>query len=138
MVWQCVASQSVDRPKLAYTQDTHLHALEVTDLENKSKHSTAAFFNGTKPEYPRRMHCIQGSDAHRLTTDTLRKKNLGVGDRTTDVLLPEVSYEALRELFLGNDFALTRPHHLSAEPCSTLSAPRKKRALISSRISTRV
>ena len=102
--------------KIAYTQDIHLHALEVTDLENKSKHSTAAFFNGTKPEYPRRMHCIQGSDAHRLTTDPLRKKNLGVGDRATDVLLPEVSFEALRELFLGNDFALTRPHHFSTEP----------------------
>ncbi len=100
--------------KIAYTQDIHLHALEVTDLENKSKHSTAAFFNGTKPEYPRRMHCIQGSDSHRLTTDPLRKKNLGVGDRATDVLLPEVSFEALRELFLGNDFALTRPHHFSA------------------------
>ena len=102
--------------KIAYTQDIHLHALEVTDLENKSKHSMAAFFNGTKPEYPRRMHCIQGSDAHRLTTDPLRKKNLGVGDRATDVLLPEVSFEALRDVFLGNDFALTRPHHFSAEP----------------------
>jgi hypothetical protein len=102
--------------KIAYTQDIHLHALEVTDLENKSKHSTAAFFNGTKPEYPRRMHCIQGSDSHRLTTDSLRKKNLGVGDRVTDVLLPEVSFEALRDVFLGNDFALTRPHRFSAEP----------------------
>ncbi len=102
--------------KIAYTQDPHLHALEVTDLENKSKHSTAAFFNGTKPEYPRRMHCIQGSDAHRLTTDPVRKKNLGVGDRATDVLLPEVSFEALRELFRSNDFARTRPHRLAAEP----------------------
>ena len=102
--------------KIAYTQDIHLHALEVTDLENKSKHSTAAFFNGTKPEYPRRMHCIQGSDSHRLTTDPLRKKNLGVGDRATDVLLPEVSFEALRDVFLSNDFALTRPHRFSAEP----------------------
>jgi PHP family Zn ribbon phosphoesterase len=53
--------------KIAYTQDPHLHALEVTDLEQKGRHTTAAFFSGTKPEYPRRMHCIQGSDAHRLT-----------------------------------------------------------------------
>ncbi len=102
--------------KIAYTQDPHLHALEVTDLENAGKHSTAAFFSGTKPEYPRRIHCIQGSDAHRLTTDPVRKKNLGVGDRTTEVLLPDVSFEALRELFLSNDFARTRPHRLSAEP----------------------
>lgn len=102
--------------KIAYTQDPHLHALEVTDLENKGKHSTAAFFNGSKPEYPRRMHCIQGSDAHRLTSDPARKKNLGVGERTTDVLLPEVTFEALRELFISNDFARTRPHRQSAEP----------------------
>ena len=102
--------------KIAYTQDQHLHALEVTDLEGKGKRTTAAFFNGTKPEYPRRMHCIQGSDAHRLKTDPRRKKNLGVGDRATDVLLPEVSFEALRELFLSNDFARTRPHRKKAEP----------------------
>jgi len=34
------------------------------------------------------MHCIQGLDAHRLTTDMARKKNLGIGDRATHVLLP--------------------------------------------------
>lgn len=102
--------------RIAYTQDPNLHALEVTDLELKGSRSTAAFFNGTKPEYPRRMHCIQGSDAHRLTTDTSRKKNLGVGDRPTDVLLPDVSFEALRELFLGNDFSRTRPNRHKEEP----------------------
>ena len=102
--------------KIAYTQDSYLHALEVTDLDNKGKHSTAAFFNGTKPEYPRRMHCIQGSDAHRLTTDMARKKNLGIGDRATDVLLPDVSFEALLELFQSNDFARTRPHLAAAVP----------------------
>ena len=102
--------------KIAYTQDPHLHALEVTDLENKGKRSTAGFFNGTKPEYPRRMHCIQASDAHRLTQDTARKKNLGVGDRSTDVLIPEESFEALRELFTSNDFARTRPTRQAAEP----------------------
>jgi hypothetical protein len=102
--------------KIAYTQDLHLHALEVTDLDKKGRNSTAAFFNGTKPEYPRRMHCIQGSDAHRLSSDPSKKKVLGLGDRTTDVLLPEVSFEALRELFLGNDFGRTRPHMASAEP----------------------
>jgi hypothetical protein len=102
--------------KIAYTQDPHLHALEVTDLEQKGRQSTANFFNGTKPEYPRRMHCIQGSDAHRLTMDPQRKKNLGLGDRTTDVFLPEVSFEALLELFNSNDFARTRPHRHIEEP----------------------
>ncbi len=48
--------------KIAYTQDPNLHALEVTDLDQKGRRSTAQFFNGTKPEYPRRMHCIQGSE----------------------------------------------------------------------------
>ena len=102
--------------KIAYTQDPHLHALEVTDLEQKGPRAAAAFFNGTKPEYPRRMHCIQGSDAHRLNTDPIRKKNLGVGDRPTDVLLSEQSFEALKELFTNNDFSRTRPHRHQEEP----------------------
>jgi hypothetical protein len=102
--------------RIAYTQDVNLDALEVTDLELKGGRSTAGFFNGTKPEYSRRMHCIQGSDCHRLTTDPVRKKNLGVGDRTTEVFLPEPSFEALLELFSHNDFARTRPHRLNEEP----------------------
>lgn len=102
--------------KIAYTQDDHLHALEVTDLENKRGHNTAAFFSGRKPEYPRRMHCIQGSDAHRLSIDPDRNKNLGVGDRTTDVRLPEVSFAALLDLFESNDFARTRPTRHTAAP----------------------
>jgi hypothetical protein len=102
--------------KIAYTQDSNLHALEVTDLENKGRRTTSAFFSGTKPEYPRRMHTIQGSDAHRLSTDPQRKKNLGVGERATEVLLPEVSFSALMELFTSNDFARTRPHRTKEEP----------------------
>jgi hypothetical protein len=101
--------------KIAYTQDPNLHALEVTDLDARGHSRTAAFFNGAKPEYPRRMHCIQGSDAHRLRTDPANKKNLGVGDRATEVLVDEVSFEALRELFASNDFARTRPHWPAAE-----------------------
>jgi len=102
--------------KIAYTQDPNLHALEVTDLEQKGRQATAAFFNGTKPEYPRRMHCIQGSDAHRLTLDPQRKKILGVGDRATDVMISEVNFDALMELFTSNDFARTRPHRHQEEP----------------------
>jgi len=102
--------------KIAYTQDPHLHALEVTDLEQRGARTTAAFFNGTKPEYPRRMHCIQGSDSHRLVADPQRKKNPGIGDRATEVLLPEVSFAALKDLFLSNDFARTRPRRHKEEP----------------------
>ncbi len=101
--------------KIAYTQDPHLHALEVTDLDARSHSRTAAFFNGTKPEYPRRMHCIQGSDAHRLRSDPANKKNLGVGDRATEVMIDETTFEALRALFESNDFARTRPHWPAAE-----------------------
>ena len=101
--------------KIAFTQDINLHALEVTDLEQKGPRSTAAFFNGTKPEYPRRMHCIQGSDAHRITADPLRKKNLSIGDRATDVLMAECTFQALKEVFLGNDFSRTRPHSHAEE-----------------------
>lgn len=96
--------------KIAYTQDSNLHALEVTDLDTKRRRSTAAFFNGTKPEYPRRMHCIQGSDAHRLSVDPDNDKKLGVGERATDMLLPEVSFNAILNLLQSNDFARTRPH----------------------------
>ncbi len=104
--------------KIAYTQDEHLHALEVTDLELTGKRTTAHFFNGTKPEYPRRMHCIQGSDAHRLTNDPIRKKNFGLGERTTEILLGEKSFEAILNVFKGNDFSRTRPRKEISEPVS--------------------
>ncbi|GAB4522236.1 MAG: hypothetical protein Fur0018_03730 [Anaerolineales bacterium] len=96
--------------KIAYTQDPTLHALEVTDLDRRGPRTTATFFSGTKPEYPRRMHCIQGSDSHRLIGEGQRGRNLGVGERTTEVLLPECSFDALLKLFQSNDFARTRPY----------------------------
>jgi len=112
--------------KIAYTQDEHLHALEVTDLENKGRRTTAKFFNGSKPEYPRRMHCIQGSDSHRLVRDPKNAKNLGVGDRVTEVLLPEVSFDALKELFLSKDFARSRPYHPTEAPFDYIRAAREE------------
>ncbi len=48
--------------KIAYTQDPNLDALEITDYDRHGR-STARFFSGSKAEYPRRMHCLQGSDA---------------------------------------------------------------------------
>jgi len=102
--------------KIAYTQDPHLISIEVTDLEKKGRHSTASFFSGNKPEYPRRMHCIQGSDAHLLTKKLTIQNKLGVGDRTTDVRIREKNYGALRELFKSNNFSRTRPHQLSSQP----------------------
>ncbi|MBI3159275.1 MAG: putative DNA binding domain-containing protein [Chloroflexi bacterium] len=101
--------------KIAYTQDPHLHALEVTDLDQPGGRTTAGFFSGIKPEYPRRMHCIQGSDAHRLDGDPARKKNPGVGERVTEVLLSSPSFAALEALFSSNDFARTRPRRKQKE-----------------------
>jgi hypothetical protein len=124
-----VAMRGLDfggQTKIAYTQDPHLHALEVTDLDSKSKRSTATFFNGTKPEYPRRMHCIQSSDSHRLNRDPKNSKNLGAFDRVTEVLLPEVSFAALKQVLLGNDFALTRPYlGKTSEPYDVVKAARE-------------
>jgi hypothetical protein len=117
--------------KIAYTQDPNLHALEVTDLERRGRRTTANFFSGTKPEYPRRMHCIQGSDAHRLEADPNRHKVLGLGDRATDVYLPELSFEALLDLFKGNDFSRTRPHrHKTAPAFDYVQEARKEGANI--------
>jgi hypothetical protein len=95
--------------KIAWTQDPHLHALEVTDLEKRGRRTTAAFYNGSKPEYPRRMHCIQGTDAHRLVADPKQAERLGVGDRLTEIRLKELSFEALRTALTGTDFSVTRP-----------------------------
>jgi len=102
--------------KIAYTQDLNLVALEVTDLEKKGRHSTASFFSGNKPEYPRRMHCIQGSDAHLLVKKIKFQNKLGVGDRTTDVRLPDRSFQAIQDLFASNNFSRTRPHQLGSQP----------------------
>jgi len=112
--------------KIAYTQDPHLHAMEVTDLEKKGRRTTASFYSGSKPEYPRRMHCIQGSDAHRLNRDPQDRNALGVGDRVTEVLLPEVSFEALKEVFLGDDFARTRPYRPAKAPFDHVRAAREQ------------
>jgi len=113
--------------KIAFTQDPHLHALEVTDLENTSRRATARFFDGSKPEYSRRMHCIQGSDAHRLMRDPKDKNRTGIGDRVTDVLLAEVSFEALRSVFEGDDFTRTRPYRPPAEmPFDHVEAAREQ------------
>ena len=102
--------------KIAYTQDPNLHALEVTDLEQKGPGPRRR--SSTAPSRNIRAGCT-ASRVQTLTawsTDPARKKNPGIGDRATDVLLPEVSFEALKELFSSNDFARTRPHRHKEEP----------------------
>ena len=116
--------------KIAYTQDPYLHALDVTDLESNNRRTTSRFFDGSKPEYPRRMRCIQGSNAHRLSAASSQKGQLGIGDRITEVLLPEQSFEALIEMFQGTDFARTRPYRSSRDPYDYIQASREEGASI--------
>ena len=113
--------------KIAFTQDVHLHALEVTDLESSSRRATARFFDGSKPEYPRRMHCIQGSDAHRLVRDPKDKNRAGIGDRITEVLLRDTTFEDLKAVFEADDFTRTRPYQPLAEiPFDFVEAAREQ------------
>jgi hypothetical protein len=117
--------------RMAYTQDRHLHALELTDLGKRGRDSTKSFFNGTRPEYPRRMHCIQGSDAHSLDT-FLEGKNVrvGVGERVTEMALRERSFEALREMLTGTDFSRTRPYTPDKQPYDFILAAREEGATL--------
>ncbi len=112
--------------RIAYTQDANLHTLEVTDLEKRGRYTTRKFFDGSKPEYPRAMRCIQGSDAHRLARDPGNPKSLGVGDRVTEILLPEVSFEALASVIKGNDLTLTRPYRGPANPVDFVQLAREE------------
>jgi len=111
--------------KIAYTQDGNLDALEVTDIDRRGP-STARFFNGSKSEYARRMHCIQGSDAHRLTTDAKNIKRLGIGERTTEMLLDAPTFDNLSTLLRSNQFDRTRPARAVDKPFDPLVAAREE------------
>ena len=116
--------------RIAYTQDRHLHALEATDMGRRGRYSTQRFFDGTKPEYPRRMRIIQGSDAHRINAEEngSKRANLGVGDRITEVQLRERSFEALLALFNSNDFTRSRPFRGDQQPYDPIQAARERGA----------
>lgn len=112
--------------RIAYTQDPNLHVLEVTDLEKRGRYNTRRFFDGSKPEYPRPMRCIQGSDAHRLLKDPNNPKVLGIGDRITEILLEDVSFDALARVLKGNDLSLTRPYRGPANPIDFVQLAREE------------
>ena len=112
--------------RVAYTQDPNVHALEVTDLEKRGNQTTRRFFDGSKPEYPRPMRVIQGSDAHRLTRESAASPYLGVGDRITEILLEEVSFDALARVIKGNDHSLTRPYRGTAKAVDFVQLAREE------------
>ncbi len=116
--------------RIAYTQDSNLHALEVTDLSKRGRGTTQRFFDGTKSEYPRRMRCIQGSDAHRLNAlgpdKNGKQAHLGVGDRVTEVQLAEPTFEALLELLRSNDFSRSKAYTASHKPYDYVEVAREE------------
>jgi hypothetical protein len=113
--------------RIAYTQDRHLAALELTDMHNKGRGSTRRFFDGTKAEYPRRMHLLQGSDAHSLDS-FMEGKNMrfGVGERVTEMNLRDRSFEAIKELLEASDFSRTRPYNADRTPYDFVQAAREE------------
>ena len=124
-----VAMRGLDfggQTRIAYTQDPHLHVLEVTDLEKRGRYTTRRFFDGSKPEYPRPMRCIQGSDAHRLERDRAQPKSLGIGERITEILIDEVSFDALSKVMKGTDLALTRAYRGPANPVDFVQVAREE------------
>lgn len=102
--------------KITFTQSPYIHALEATDLESNSRRSVKRFFNGSKPDYPRRMHIVQGSDAHRLNRNPNRETDYGVAERMTEVQLTEPTFEALKELFESDNFSRIRPYRPQQDP----------------------
>jgi hypothetical protein len=111
--------------KIAYTQDINLDALEVTDLD-RGYRSTARFFDGSKAEYPRRMHSFHGSDAHRIKADPKNPKRLGIGERASEFLLDEPSFEAVVAMLRGKQFDRTRPFFAQPEAVDTLAMAREE------------
>ncbi len=109
-----------------YSQDPRLDALEVTDLEKSTRLSTVNLFDGTKRGYPRRMHCIQGSDAHQKTASDPKSRQLGIGDRCTEILLEEQSFKAIKAVFRSDDFSRTRPHHRDSKNSDQIKAIRQE------------
>lgn len=124
-----IANRSIsfdEQMRIEYSQHPLLHALEVTDLEKPGTRNTVHFFDGTTPNYPRRMHCVQGSDAHRMIATDPRSRQLGVGDRCTEIMLESQSFEAIMEVFKGNNFDLIRPHRLSTRNTDHIKALRNE------------
>ncbi|HNS02126.1 MAG TPA: ATP-binding protein [Anaerolineae bacterium] len=93
--------------RISATQNPSLHALEFSAFHSPQLQgfSSPHWYDGTNLGYERRMFCVQGSDAHRLTQsqdDPMHR--WGVGDRPSEVMLPEATFDALLKLFASNDF----------------------------------
>jgi hypothetical protein len=72
------------------------------------------------------MRVIQGSDAHNLFREGPTSSHLGVGDRVTEILLRELTFEALAEVIRGNDQTLTRPYRGAAKAVDYVQLAREE------------
>ena len=95
--------------RVAATQHSSLHALEFINFyTDHDTFTSPGFYNGRTEHYERRMFCIQGSDAHRIRRTNAGEGDAwhrhGIGDRYIEIMLPEASYAALRELLASKDF----------------------------------
>lgn len=102
--------------RVGATQSPYLHALEFASFHSTHLQGFAnpRWYDGTNLGYERRMHCIQGSDAHRLVQDpAAQTRRWGIGDRPTELLLPEPTFEAILDLFRSTDFHRVRVPYVS-------------------------
>ena len=103
------------RPRGA-TQSPYLHALEFAGFHSTHLQGFASprWYDGSNLGYERRMHCIQNSDAHRLVQDpNAQMRRWGIGDRPTEMLLAEPTFEAVLALFRSSDFHRVRVPYVS-------------------------
>ncbi|MBC8162199.1 MAG: putative DNA binding domain-containing protein [Roseiflexaceae bacterium] len=95
--------------RVAATQHAALNALEFINFyTDHEKFTSPGFYNGRTEHYHRRMFCIQGSDAHRLRRQSESNGEgwhyHGIGDRYNELLLPDATFQSLRNLLTSQDF----------------------------------
>ena len=84
--------------KMRIHGNSHLSALEITQPENR-----VVWNRGEMPDFPRRLACVQGSDAHRLDE---------IGRRPVYLKLPSLDLEGLRLVFSEYDARIRFPDQI--------------------------
>jgi hypothetical protein len=72
------------------------------------------------------MHCLQGSDAHRLVADPRNPKRLGIGDRATELMLDAPTFEAITEVLRSRQYDRVRPARPDDKPFDPLDVVREE------------
>ncbi|MEA3335128.1 MAG: putative DNA binding domain-containing protein [Chloroflexota bacterium] len=106
-VLEIASNMPTGTARVSATQNEYLHALEFSSFHSTQLQgfSSPRWYDGSNLGYERRMHCIQSSDAHRLVQDhDASMHRWGIGDRPTEVLLTEATFDGLLDLFKSNDF----------------------------------